>query len=87
MNIYAGNLSYNLAEEELQDVFAKFGEVASVTIIMDRYTNRSKGFGFVEMPNSDEAESAIEALNDTIVNGRTIKVNQAKPRPERGPRY
>ncbi|MFH1852539.1 MAG: RNA-binding protein [Candidatus Neomarinimicrobiota bacterium] len=89
MNIYVGNLSYGLSEDDIRNVFAKHGEVSSVNLITDRATGRLKGFGFVEMPNNAEAEAAIKALNETDLNGRNIKVNQAKPREERPrrPRY
>lgn len=79
MNIYVGNLSYNLQEEELKQAFAAFGEVASVKIITDKYTDRSKGFGFVEMPNDEEANNAINELNGKDLKGRNLKVNEARP--------
>jgi RNA recognition motif-containing protein len=92
MNIYVGNLAYGLTDSNLKEIFAPFGEVASASIIMDRDSGRSKGFGFVEMPNNSEAENAIKALNGKEVQGRNITVNQAKPRtererPSRRPRY
>lgn len=83
MNIYAGNLSYNTQDNELHDAFSEFGEVASAKVIMDRDTGRSKGFGFVEMANDDDGKKAIEALDGTDLDGRTIKVNEARPRPDR----
>ena len=83
MNIYAGNLSYNTHDNELHDAFAQFGEVTSAKVIMDRDSGRSKGFGFVEMANDDEGQKAIEALDGTDLDGRTIKVNEARPRPDR----
>jgi RNA recognition motif-containing protein len=83
MNIYVGNLAYGVTESELKDAFAEFGEVSSVTIITDKFSGQSKGFGFVEMPNNSEADSAIKALNESAIKGRNIKVNQAKPRGER----
>ncbi len=83
MNIYAGNLSYNTQDNELNDTFSEFGEVASAKVIMDRDTGRSKGFGFVEMANDDDGKKAIEALDGTDLDGRTIKVNEARPRPDR----
>ena len=79
MNIYVGNLSYGVTEESLKEMFAEFGEVESAKVIMDRYTNRSKGFGFVEMPDNSEADKAIKALNGMMIEGRNIKVNQANP--------
>ncbi len=90
MNIYVGNLSYSVTESELKNAFAEFGEVSSVTIITDKFSGQSKGFGFVEMPNNSEADSAIKALNESSIKGRNIKVNQAKPRgerPQRRPKY
>ena len=83
MNIYVGNLSYNVTEDDLKAVFSQFGEVDSVNIIKDKFSGQSKGFGFVEMPNNSEAETAIEALNETELKGRNLKVNQAKPRSGR----
>jgi len=83
MNIYAGNLSYNTQDNELNDAFSEFGEVQSAKVIMDRDTGRSKGFGFVEMANDDDGKKAIEALDGTDLDGRTIKVNEARPRPDR----
>ena len=82
MNIYIGNLSYEVTEEDLKQAFETFGEVESVKIIKDKYTNRSKGFGFVEMPDDADAQSAINDLNDTEIKGRTLKVNKARPRSE-----
>jgi len=79
MNIYVGNLNYSLQEEELKEAFAEYGEVASVKIIKDKVTGRSKGFGFIEMDNDDEANNAIQELNGVEVKGRSLKVNQAKP--------
>ena len=86
MNIYVGNLPYSVDENELREAFAAFGEVATANVIMDKFSGQSKGFGFVEMPNTSEAEAAIEALNETQLKGRPIRVNQAKPREDRPPR-
>jgi len=83
MNIYVGNLSYNVTEDELQQLFAEYGSVVNVSIIKDKYTGQSKGFGFVEMEKQAEAEEAIKCLNGNSVNGRNIQVNQARPRNER----
>lgn len=80
VQIYAGNLSYKMTDDSLQQVFTEFGEVASAKIIKDRDSGRSKGFGFVEMTNENEAQAAIEKLNGAEVDGRNIKVNVAKPR-------
>jgi len=83
MNIYVGNLPYSVNDDELRAAFADFGEVASANVIMDRASGQSKGFGFVEMPNDSEAEQAINALNESALSGRNIRVNQARPRGER----
>ncbi|MGM0596670.1 MAG: RNA recognition motif domain-containing protein [Myxococcota bacterium] len=83
MNIYVGNLSYNTSEEELKQAFEAHGSVDSAKIITDRGTGRSKGFGFIEMPENDEAQNAINGLNGTDLGGRTINVNEARPRPPR----
>lgn len=83
MNIYVGNLSYRMEDKDLQEVFAKFGEVKSAKVIMDRETGRSKGFGFVEMQTAEAGNDAIEALNGNECQGRTLRVNEAKPREER----
>ncbi|MBS3808670.1 MAG: RNA-binding protein [Desulfobacterales bacterium] len=86
MNIYVGNLSYNVSEDGLKDIFTEFGEVESAKIIADRYTGRSKGFGFVEMPSNSEADQAIKALNGKAVDGRSMKVNPADPGGKKGRR-
>ena len=86
MNIYVGNLSYQLTEEELKAAFSQFGDVASATIIKDKLSGKSKGFGFVEMPNRSAAETAINELDGTQLRGRSIKVNVARPRDERSAR-
>ena len=83
MNIYVGNLAYSVTEEELREAFAAYGDISSCSLITDKFTGQSKGFGFVEMPNNSEADAAIKALNETALKGRNIKVNQAKPRGER----
>jgi RNA recognition motif-containing protein len=82
MNIYVGNLSYEVTEEDLQNAFEGFGQIESVRIIKDNYSGRSKGFGFVEMSNNANAQSAINDLNDKELKGRTLKVNMARPRSE-----
>ena len=85
MNIYVGNLAYSLTEDELAKEFANYGEVTSVKIIVDRENNnRSKGFGFIEMSDDAAAQKAIEELNGKVVDGRNLRVNEAKPRQ---PRY
>lgn len=83
MNIYVGNLSYEVTDDEVRDIFSPHGEITSVSIIKDKYSGQSKGFGFVEMPNQAEAEEAIKTLNESDLKGRNIKVNQAKPKEER----
>ena len=90
MNIYVGNLPYSVTENDLREMFAAFGQVSSTSIISDKFSGQSKGFGFVEMPNAAEADAAIKALNNSSLSGRDIKVNQARPRgdrPQSGPRY
>lgn len=84
MNIYVGNLSWNLKDQDLQNLFASHGEVSTAKIVTDKFTNRSKGFGFVEMPNDDQAQAAIAALNGSEVDGRNIVVNESRPKPEGG---
>jgi RNA recognition motif-containing protein len=86
MNIYVGNLSYGVTEDELRDAFGAYGEISSVSLISDKFSGQSKGFGFVEMPNNSEADAAIKALNETPLKGRNMRVNQAKPRTDRPPR-
>ena len=83
MNIYAGNLSHEVTEEDLQQAFEAFGQVESVTVIKDKFTGESRGFGFVEMPAKAEAQAAIDGLNDTELKGRTLNVNEARPREDR----
>jgi len=83
MNIYVGNLPYNLGEDDLQQAFEAFGEVTSSRIIQDRETNRSKGFGFVEMADDKAGKSAIEGINGTEIGGRNVVVSEARPRQER----
>ena len=82
MNIYVGNLSYEVTEEDLKEAFGAFGGVDTVKIIKDNYTGRSKGFGFVEMSAKTEAQSAIEGLNGKDLKGRSLNVNEARPRSE-----
>jgi RNA recognition motif-containing protein len=82
VQIYVGNLTYGMTEDSLRELFAPFGEVLSAKIIKDRLTDRSRGFGFVEMENKDEAESAIQKIDGTEVEGRNMKVNLARPRRE-----
>jgi len=82
MNIYVGNLSYEVTEEDLRLAFEPFGQVESATIIKDKYSGGSKGFGFVEMPAKAEAQSAIDGLNGKELKGRALNVNEARPRSE-----
>ncbi len=83
MNIYVGNLSRDLSETELKEAFQAFGEIQSCNIIKDKFTGESRGFGFVEMPNKEEADKAIAGLNGKDLKGRTITVNEARPRTDR----
>ena len=83
MNIYVGNLAYGITEAELKDTFAPFGEVSRISLITDKFTGKSKGFAFVEMPNNSQADAAIKSLNGNPLKGRNIKVNQAQPRSDR----
>ena len=85
--IYVGNMSYDNNESTLRDLFAEFGEVVSTKVIIDQMTGRSKGFGFIEMENDEEALSAIAGLNGKEVNGRALKVNEAVDRPKKSFRY
>ena len=85
MNIYVSNLNWNTVDDSLQNLFAEYGEVSSAKIITDRETGRSRGFGFVEMPNDEEAKAAIDALNGTDFEGKTLTVNVARPKTD-GPR-
>jgi RNA recognition motif-containing protein len=86
MNIYVANLSYEATEEELREIFEEFGEVASVNIIKDKYTGKSRGFGFIEMPVEENSKKAIDELQGKDFNGRALNVNEARPRKERAPR-
>ncbi len=91
MNIYVGNLAYSVTDDDLRELFSEFGEVRSASVISDKATGQSKGFGFVEMKDNSAADTAIKDLNGKQVKGRALKVNEAKPRadkpPQRGPRY
>jgi RNA recognition motif-containing protein len=83
MNIYVGNLNYDTQDDDLREAFERFGQVSDARVIMDRYTGRSRGFGFVEMPNDSEAQSAIDQMNGADLQGRPLKVNEARPRNDR----
>ena len=91
MNIYVGQLHYDVNESALRELFKEFGEIASVNLVMDRYSGASKGFGFVEMPDNSQADKAIKALNKTMLNGKEIKVNQVqqqkRDKRSKRPRY
>ena len=84
INIYVGNLSYTASEDDIRQAFEEHGEVATVSIIKDRETGRSRGFAFVEMPDQEQANTAIEKLNQQEIAGRAVNVNEARPRQERG---
>ncbi len=83
MDIYVGNLAYSTADQDLREHFEQFGQVSSARVITDRETGRSRGFGFVEMPNNDEAEKAIAETNGNDFMGRPLRVNESQPRPRR----
>jgi len=83
VNIYVGNLSFDATEEDVRKVFEPFGQVESAKIVQDKYSGRSRGFGFVEMPSADEAKAAISGLNGKEVKGRALSVNEARPRSEK----
>ena len=83
MRIFVGNLSYQTQDADLESAFARFGDVESATVVMDRFSGRSKGFGFVEMTDNSQAEAAITGLNGTQLDGRALTVNEARPREDR----
>ena len=78
MNMYIGNLAFGVTEEELKELFSQYGEVASISLVKDRFSGQSKGFGFIEMPSNSEADKAIKALNKMMLKNRELKVNQAE---------
>lgn len=82
MNIYVGNLSFQTTEDELREIFSEYGTVTSVSVVKDKYSGRSRGFGFVEMASDEEGQAAIDALNESELQGRNLKVNVARPREE-----
>lgn len=84
MNIYVGNLPHEATDSDVQKAFEAFGKVSTVNIIKDKFSGQSRGFGFVEMPNKDEAQAAIAGLNGTEMMGRALNVNEARPKTERG---
>src|SRR5918998_6020275 len=83
MNIYVSNLSFNVQDEDLREFFTEYGEVSSAKVITDKFTGKSRGFGFVEMPDTEAAQKAIAELDNGTVEGRTIKVMEAKPKEEK----
>ena len=83
MNMYVGNLTFSVNEDDLKEVFAEFGEIESIKVIKDKFSGQSKGFGFVEMPSNSEADKAIKALNGSPMKGQAMKVNQANPKGNR----
>ena len=87
MNIYVGNLAYGVTDADLRELFSASGEVSSASVIIDKMSGESKGFGFVEMPSNSDAQSAIKALNEQPLKGRNMRVNEAKPREPRASRY
>jgi RNA recognition motif-containing protein len=90
MKIYVGNLPWSIKDDELRELFTPFGDVSSAIVIMDKFSGRSKGFGFVEMNSDGDAEDAMKALNEKDIGGRPLRVNEARPRedrPNRGPRH
>ena len=87
MNIFVGNIPFSSTPEELRDIFEQYGTVNNVNLITDRETGRFRGFGFVEMPNSDEGQAAIDALNGSELSGRQLTVNEARPREPRRPSF
>ncbi len=86
MNIYVGNLAYGVTDDDLRGLFSASGEVSTASVVMDKFSGQSKGFGFVEMPNNSQAQAAINALNEHPLKGRNMRVNEAKPREARPPR-
>ena len=86
MNMYVGNLTFSVNEDDLKAAFSEFGEIENVKIIKDRFSGQSKGFGFVEMPSNSEADKAIKALNGTPIKGQAIKISQANPKTSRSSR-
>jgi len=86
VNIYVGNLAWEVGDDELRKAFEEHGKVSSASVIKDKFSGRSRGFGFVEMENDEEGKAAVSALNEKELGGRNIKVNEAKPRKDRGDR-
>jgi RNA recognition motif-containing protein len=84
MRIYVGNLPYTVTDEDLRDVFGEYGELASAEVIKDKFSGQSKGFGFVDMPNNSDADTAIKELNESVFKGRKLTVNEARPRDQQG---
>ena len=86
MNIFVGNLPYQATDEDLRKAAEAFGEVSSASVIIDKFTGKSRGFGFIEMPNQEQGQAAVDGLNESDLHGRNIRVNEARPREERPPR-
>jgi RNA recognition motif-containing protein len=86
MRIYVGNLSYSVTDEDLREVFGEYGELAAAEVIKDKFSGQSKGFGFVDMPNNADADTAIKELNESVYKGRKLTVNEARPREQNRPR-
>jgi len=86
VNIYVGNLSYQATDDDLREAFEQFGQVSSAQVIKDKFTGRSRGFGFVEMPSNEEGQKAIDGVNNQDIAGRAVRVNEARPREDRPPR-
>jgi RNA recognition motif-containing protein len=87
MNIYVGNLAYSITDSDLREAFSAYGSVDRASVITDKHSGQSKGFGFVEMPDNSEADAAIKGLNDKALGGRNLKVNEARPREQRPARW
>lgn len=87
MEIYVGNLPFTISDSDLEDLFGEYGEVERAKVITDRETQRSRGFGFVTMPNDSEGQEAVDSLNDSDFNGRNLRVNEARPRESRPARF
>lgn len=86
MNIFVGNLPYAATDSDLRKAFEAYGQVSSASVIVDKFTGKSRGFGFIEMPNNEQGQAAVSALNDQELHGRPMRVNEAKPREDRPPR-
>ncbi len=83
MNIYVGNLPFSISKDDLQRMFSEFGEVAGIDMVIDKFTNQTKGFAFVDMPDNSQADAAIKGLNKRLFNGNVLKVNQSEPKKKK----